>query len=251
MSGQDPTPDEKREGSLLAAELALGVLDEPERGSAEARATADPAFAAEVDDWRGRLAPLLEKVAPTPPPATVWARIDAALSEPPASLARARPLRGPAADRFTRGRLWPSPVRWRFAGLGAMAASIVWIAVLVGLHPSRGGPAMTAALAPAPGARPYWIATLDTASGELRLTPASAEPPDARARELWLIPAGGRPLRVGLFAPDRSGKVRLDTALRAKTNSRATLAVSLEPPGGSPTGAPTGPVIATGKLTPI
>jgi len=25
--------------------------------------------------------------------------------------------------------------------------------------------------------------------------------------------------------------------------------VSLEPPGGSPTGQPTGPVIATGKLT--
>jgi anti-sigma-K factor RskA len=31
--------------------------------------------------------------------------------------------------------------------------------------------------------------------------------------------------------------------------SSAVLAVSLEPPGGSPTGAPTGPVIATGKLT--
>jgi anti-sigma-K factor RskA len=29
----------------------------------------------------------------------------------------------------------------------------------------------------------------------------------------------------------------------------ATLAVSLEPPGGSPTGQPTGPVIASGKLT--
>ena len=31
--------------------------------------------------------------------------------------------------------------------------------------------------------------------------------------------------------------------------SNAVLAVSLEPPGGSPTGQPTGPVIATGKLT--
>ena len=31
--------------------------------------------------------------------------------------------------------------------------------------------------------------------------------------------------------------------------SNAVLAVSLEPPGGSPTGLPTGPVIGTGKLT--
>ncbi|MEO1162117.1 MAG: anti-sigma factor, partial [Pseudomonadota bacterium] len=30
-----------------------------------------------------------------------------------------------------------------------------------------------------------------------------------------------------------------------------TLAVSLEPAGGSPTGTPTGPVIATGKLQPL
>jgi anti-sigma-K factor RskA len=31
--------------------------------------------------------------------------------------------------------------------------------------------------------------------------------------------------------------------------AQATLAVSVEPPGGSPTGLPTGPVIASGKLT--
>jgi anti-sigma-K factor RskA len=35
----------------------------------------------------------------------------------------------------------------------------------------------------------------------------------------------------------------------AQTVSNAVLAVSLEPPGGSTTGAPTGPVIGTGKLT--
>jgi anti-sigma-K factor RskA len=41
-------------------------------------------------------------------------------------------------------------------------------------------------------------------------------------------------------------KVPLD--LLARVNKEAVLAVSLEPPGGSPTGQPTGPVIANGKL---
>jgi anti-sigma-K factor RskA len=36
--------------------------------------------------------------------------------------------------------------------------------------------------------------------------------------------------------------------LLSRVNREAVLAVSLEPPGGSPTGQPTGPVIANGKL---
>jgi anti-sigma-K factor RskA len=35
----------------------------------------------------------------------------------------------------------------------------------------------------------------------------------------------------------------------ARITPDATLAVSMEPPGGSPTGQPTGPVIASGTLT--
>jgi anti-sigma-K factor RskA len=38
-------------------------------------------------------------------------------------------------------------------------------------------------------------------------------------------------------------------ALKDRLSATAALAVSLEPPGGSPTGLPTGPVIASGKLT--
>jgi len=41
----------------------------------------------------------------------------------------------------------------------------------------------------------------------------------------------------------------LPTDLAALAKKDVVLAVSLEPPGGSTTGLPTGPVIATGKLT--
>ena len=54
---------------------------------------------------------------------------------------------------------------------------------------------------------------------------------------------------LGLIEGGHEVRINLPPELAARVATDATLAVSLEPPGGSPTGAPTGPVIATGKLT--
>jgi anti-sigma-K factor RskA len=67
--------------------------------------------------------------------------------------------------------------------------------------------------------------------------------------ELWLIPGGGKPHSLGLIDPDKPVTISVPETLLSKVNSAAILAVSLEPPGGSQTGQPTGPVIANGKLT--
>ena len=67
--------------------------------------------------------------------------------------------------------------------------------------------------------------------------------------ELWLIPADGQPRPVGLSQVDRIVTIAVPKDLVPLTAKNAVLAVSLEPPGGSTTGKPTGPVIATGKLT--
>lgn len=64
-----------------------------------------------------------------------------------------------------------------------------------------------------------------------------------------LIPADGKPRPVGLLRADAAVSLTLPADLAALAKNDAVLAVSLEPPGGSPTGLPTGPVIATGKLT--
>jgi len=45
------------------------------------------------------------------------------------------------------------------------------------------------------------------------------------------------------------GNLKLSAGNQALFSAGGTLAISLEPAGGSPTGAPTGPVIATGKLS--
>ena len=69
-----------------------------------------------------------------------------------------------------------------------------------------------------------------------------------KAFELWLIPPGDKPHSLGLIDPSRPVRINVPKSLLPQVNSNAVLAVSLEPPGGSPIGQPTGPVIANGKL---
>ena len=65
-----------------------------------------------------------------------------------------------------------------------------------------------------------------------------------RALELWAVPGQGAPRSLGLISAQGTTIVKRGKLLE---NTDA-LAVSLEPPGGSPTGAPTGPILWAGKL---
>ncbi len=70
-----------------------------------------------------------------------------------------------------------------------------------------------------------------------------------RVLELWSVPPQGNPSSLGLIAAD--GLTVLDRRRLPQTllkGGTAALAVSVEPPGGSPTGTPTGPVVFAGKL---
>ena len=83
----EPTAD------VLAAEWALGVLEPAEREAAEARAAADPDFAAAAAAWSERLSALAEEAPAVEPTADLWPRIAAALGDPtvaPAAIARER-----------------------------------------------------------------------------------------------------------------------------------------------------------------
>ena len=57
------------------------------------------------------------------------------------------------------------------------------------------------------------------------------------------------PLPLGVLTADRPAQITIHPAFADQARRDAILAVSLEPPGGSPTGQPTGPVIGSGRLT--
>ena len=81
------------------------------------------------------------------------------------------------------------------------------------------------------------------------VVPAALLTNDPRAVELWIIQPGGRPRSLGLVQPGQPIRLVIPPGLVGRITPETTLVVSLEPPGGSRTGQPTGPVIASGKLT--
>jgi anti-sigma-K factor RskA len=99
------------------------------------------------------------------------------------------------------------------------------------------------------GGQRHFVATIDTRRGTVAVVPAAFNADATRGPELWLIPPDGRPRPVGLLRADQAVTLTLSADLTELARNNAVLAVSLEPPGGSTTGLPTGPVIATGKLS--
>ena len=218
---------------MLAAEYALGVLDGAERLGAERRAASDPAFAREVEAWQDRLGALVVEIAGEQPAPHVWAGV-------------ARRLDGSA--NVVELRLRRSLNLWRgaTAAAGAIAAALALVVVWPHSTPAP-APVLTARLAATAKGPTVFVAFYDPGRKAIVLTPASVNAAEGRSPELWLIPAGGKPIPLGVAAFESSVQM-IPTASMAGVGA-GTLAVSVEPEGGSPTGQPTGPVIATGQLT--
>ncbi|HVZ51568.1 MAG TPA: anti-sigma factor [Pseudolabrys sp.] len=220
---------------LIAAEYALGVLNPAERAAAAERVARDRAFARLVADWEDRLAPWASEIAEVAPPPELWGRIAAQLPAPAPQ----------------RAGLWDNLAFWRGLTLvtGALAAASVGLLIYLGSHfgPLTPEPPLVANIDG--GGRHHFVATIDTIRGNIAVSPAAYAADATRVPELWLIPADGKPRPVGLLQADKPVTLALPADLVDLAESNAVLAVSLEPPGGSPTGLPTGPVIATGKLT--
>ncbi len=215
---------------LLAAEYALGVLSGAERSAAEQRAARDHGFARLVAEWEQRLAPWAAEIADVVPPPQVWDRIADAL---------------PA--QTDANSLWQSLAFWRGLTLATSVLAAACLAALIYLG-ALTQPQPLVATIEGDGHR-HFVATIDTKRGTVAVVPAAFSADATRVPELWLIPADGKPRPVGLLRADRTVTLTLPAELAALAKGDAVLAVSLEPPGGSTTGLPTGPVIATGKLT--
>ena len=225
-SDHNALPDDE----LLAAEYALGVLAGTDRAAAQRLLERDRNFARMVAEWEQRLAPWAREIAEVSPPPQVWETITAALPAPASS---------------STG-LWQSLAFWRgFALASALAAACLGAFIYLGAI--NQGQTLVATIEG--GGHRAFVATVDAKRGTVAVVPAAFSADATRVPELWLIPADGKPRPLGLLAADRAVTIAIPADLAGQTVRDAVLAVSLEPPGGSPTGQPTGPVIGTGKLT--
>jgi anti-sigma-K factor RskA len=222
---------DRPDDDMLAAEFVLGVLDATDRAGVTRRIARDNAFAALVAAWENRLVPWTADIAPVQPPLEVWNKISAALPQ----------------ERTARPGLWSSVTMWRWLTFSTAALAAACLAVLV-VFSNRPVPQPLVATLAADG-RSNFVVTIDPGRGAIAVMPAGYATDPARVPELWLIAPGDRPRSLGVINPSNAVTLAIPADLRPLATSQAALAVSLEPPGGSPTGAPTGPVIAQGKLT--
>ncbi|RDU96319.1 anti-sigma factor [Trinickia dinghuensis] len=236
------TSDQPSDG-LRCAEYALGVLDRDSRRALELEADREPAIRATLDTWLARFTVLAEDLPGLNPPARVWTRITRDLGFPHADSAAA-----------ARGQWWNNLPLWRWLGAGATAAALASAAVNIVVLRGTQQPAavqngyIVATLAHGNGAA-HWTATVDVKRARMVIVTANAPQIAAdRSTELWLIAPGAKPVALGLIPAQGPASIPLPPRILTQINTQAVLAVSVEPHGGSPSGQPTGPVIATGAL---
>ena len=225
-----PPSDDRRD---LAAEYALGLLGEPELGEARALMASDSEFRAEAERWTLRLLPLLEEVQAVEPPKRLWATIASAT--------------GGSDDNVVALKRRVSLWQGVSAGMTALAATLA--VVLLQPTPQAPSGAPMVAMVSDAGKTMTVVANWDPDDRQLVLAMAGDMPEDTgKAHELWVIPEGGAPRSLGTMADKPMSRMELADRLAELLRQGATIAISVEPPGGSPTGAPTGPVIASGTL---
>jgi anti-sigma-K factor RskA len=233
-AGEMPAED------LMAAELALGLLEGEERAIALRRLLAEPAFAREVEAWRLHFAQLFDLWPGVEAPEDLIERIDSSLG-------------GPGGVRRASRVPWPILA----IASSALAACLL---VVIALRPEPRPAPVIVAQAPVERTGPVLVASLDDgkapiaaiydpAKGAMRVA-AAPEVPAGRVAELWVIGGDGVPHSLGLLARSANA-MTVGPIDRARLAAGAVLAISVEPLGGSPTGLPTGPVVAKGALASV
>ena len=223
----------------LAAEYVSGALRGGARRRFESLLPAHAALRGAVHGWQARLMPLTAAVAPVQPSPLVWKRIEAR-------------IHGVVPTPQASVGWWRQLAFWR--SLSAVAGVA---ALSLGVMLASPGPVqppivvVLSAAAPAPGSEagsvlPASFVASISADGRAVVTKplVNVSLETNRALELWSVPARGAPRSLGLISADKATVVQRGKVLEGT----AALAVSLEPAGGSTTGAPSGPVLFVGKL---
>jgi anti-sigma-K factor RskA len=225
------------EDDLSAAEFARGSLDSAERTTLAGRRQREPELDEAISIWELRLAPLAEAIPAVTPPRDYFADI-------------LRRISGAAAndnvdDLLRRLR------RWR---AGAIAAASIAAALAIGiglrenLRPTA--PHEFVAVLQKSADAPAFIVTVNLDTRSLSVRPVAAPAQPDKAYELWIIDAKlGAPRSLGVLDQKNPTAPNLSAYDPAVVQS-ATYAVTVEPPGGSPTGQPTSAPVFVGKLIP-
>jgi len=228
MTDDNDTNDE----IALAAEYVLGLLTPGEAVAFEDVLSIDPEMREHYAAWATNFASLTDDIAPVTPPAHLQSQITDKL--------------------FGSAEKKPSIfARLGFLGpvLGGLTAAVLVLVIMNQTNFLKdAGPTYVAEIA-AEDASLVVQASFDPATGTLQMIREAGTPLADRSQELWLIVGENAPISLGVWPQDKAEATLAIPAELAAQMPNGVLAITDEPLGGSPSGNPTGALLAAGPVT--
>ena len=224
--------------NALAAEYVVGTLRGKARTRYQKLMMQYQAVSDATAQWEQYLTGFAETLPPVAPPDDVWESIQVKLGHKAANNANV------ASD--TKPSSKPGEVidfekekqkRWKNLSFISTAAAMVLAVLLFVMQPVPTPEVSHIAVVNNADNTPLWVIEVSDTTMNVKVTDAFVALAD-KDYELWMVPANGEaPISLGLM-PEANGDTRA-TPDNLLDQSIAALAVSLEAPGGSVTGAPT------------
>lgn len=230
MSAQDKQP---RYDDATIAEYAIGVLPHAERVAFQNALKTDQVLQERLRIWEEQMVPQSDAIEQIPAPQSVFDAVEDRLFE----------------REQTTQTWWSGLKNWRLPAM-ASAVAILLLGLFVWNDTRFNG-----------GTNDMYLADITNQSYEIQIVgifdPETSEfnlrrlvgvPEPNRDFELWLVDGDSAPVSLGVMPSDKITTIVKINPDLADALLRGLLAISDEPQGGSPTGQPTGAVLATGKI---
>tara|TARA_R110001599_G_scaffold64023_5_gene179753 strand:+ start:67274 stop:67981 length:708 start_codon:yes stop_codon:yes gene_type:complete len=218
----------------LAAEYVLGTLKGGARRRLESWFGNDAALRRAIAEWQDRLCPLAELMPAVQPSKQVWRGIISRIED--------------ASLRASVKQGWRDSVQfWRGLGMVSTLVAALLVAVMLLRQPTvEVAPSTYVAMLTNEQAQAAMVIVGDPKTRQLTVKVVMPQNiASDRSLELWSLPKDGLPRSLGLVATN--GEVTLTLPDNISPENVGTLAISLEPKGGSGNpNAASGPILYKG-----
>ena len=224
--------------NALAAEYVVGTLRGKARTRYQKLMMQYQAVSDATAQWEQYLTGFAETLPPVTPPANVWESIQIKLGHKAANDAGiATGVNTPSDSGQVLDLEKEKQKRWKNLSFLSTAAALVLAVLLFVMQPIPAPEVSHIAVVNNADNTPLWVIEVSDETMNVKVTDAFVALAD-KDYELWMVPANGEaPISLGLM-PEANGDTRVTPDILL-SQSIAALAVSLEAPGGSVTGAPT------------
>ncbi|HGH3372109.1 TPA: anti-sigma factor [Kluyvera cryocrescens] len=212
--------------AILAAEYVLGLVDSQTRQQLDKRLNDDDAFARQVLHWQKAFSGMDALTPDSVPSPEIWQKI---------------------ARKIKHDTTSPTPLRpatW----LGwSLAAALAGILIFTSVRKPETVPVMQpVAILNGTQSDAQFVVSLDKSTRLIQVSALNVVLPEAKSLQLWLIKGHEPPQALGLITQPGHNEFQLEAGA---LDNQTTLAVSLEPIGGSKLTGPSGPIVFMGKIS--